>query len=638
MAEINASETRSILDLPPEILDRIAGLVRRGPVRVCLAATCRRFQLAVEPQTFRELSIRSDAIDETDRAGLLEEMQRNGQRGRPVVFIDVMTRERVGYLKALRLDILLSEYVPARRLVFEFALDRKLNSQIFASALERLFKCLNQLTEGDEQVCPKMSFTINDICSPSDSYTVTWNNGTTQVTHWRSVFNTRRYRFSYLDIPIIDPKVIAPPPCISRLTVHTGHRNVGPGTMIRLVGAFENLKMIDLVLPDDERHYIALRRWNRIHLAQDLFDDTMSRHAKVAIELKHDSPKDQAWIGPDLVSPWEWDPVCGGLRHFTDQVAEFSYTGLADPSLLWPMGQVDPTPFWQNLRRLSIYFDCLTPRGNYYFNGRGRHRAENTPKDYHTKSPWLTWREVPPGYHPHDFSGMIAMTAEQNERLFGHPNPTGNRLRWFDMSGHTFDENQEQEVTGRGTKRQFRAEPDWEMLEPLVTAFARACTQMPALVYAKMKTITALRGHGNWGIIYTAPGETCPFDREMELVEDMDSRRLSRRLLYCIGCVKKASVGMAVAMRESLREIGKAQYGGVIQEVLVDPDCSAHKDVTVGGSASDEIVYHFGPPEEDDEGPGEETVEPVMDDPDDYDVPKVTHERLWRPHFGPRVY
>jgi hypothetical protein len=186
---------------------------------------------------------------------------------------------------------------------------------------------------------------------------------------------------------------------------------------------------------------------------------------------------------PDLVHPHSYDPLSTSLRHLSCQLRRMEIHTMADETLFWPRND-SPGPFWPHLEILSVLFHICSPSGSWYFqspSGLGLNDDGYQLNDDNSYPPLETQEED---------------TEWCFESLDGTPNALAT----------------------------FRVAPIDVHMRPLLTAFARATTNMPKLLEAWLWTPLSYHpydlserndegiseqypeGDLGWGVTYSAPG------------------------------------------------------------------------------------------------------------------------------------
>ncbi|KAL9621686.1 MAG: hypothetical protein Q9160_003939 [Pyrenula sp. 1 TL-2023] len=150
---------------------------------------------------------------------------------------------------------------------------------------------------------------------------------------------------------------------------------------------------------------------------------------------------DQSQQLPDLVSPAIFDPFSSSLRSLLYQLRKLELKVVADGTLFWP---ADGAASWPHLESISILFHIATPSGRWYFEGpRGDGR---------------------------DIRGF-EVTSETYPPL----EDSSNDEFWDEyIDDYGLD-------TSTFTTKKFRVTPNDELLNPFLTAFAKAASSMQSL-------------------------------------------------------------------------------------------------------------------------------------------------------------
>lgn len=151
--------------------------------------------------------------------------------------------------------------------------------------------------------------------------------------------------------------------------------------------------------------------------------------------IMHDEPL------PNLVGPIQEDPFSGSLRLLTSNLRRLELKAVVDASLMWPSEGAASYP---NLESVCIVFHISAPSGRWYFDG-----PEGHGNDAH-------------GTEVNDQSYPPLQDTSDDEALDGEADDFGVNT----------------EVV---TSKQFRVQPNDEVLPPFLKAFAKAAQEMPKL-------------------------------------------------------------------------------------------------------------------------------------------------------------
>ncbi|KAF3003207.1 hypothetical protein E8E13_009710 [Curvularia kusanoi] len=195
---------------------------------------------------------------------------------------------------------------------------------------------------------------------------------------------------------------------------------------------------------------------------------------------------DQRIAMPDLVTPALHDPFSTALRVLSYPIRRLNLRGVFDDTLFWPRDTSEVMPHWPNLEILHVAFHPVSPTGAWYF--RGVHEPDSVEGGF----------EITPAHYP------PYETSPEDEEVDGDDD---NYIEWDQIS-----------------EAQYRVVPNDELIEPFLTAFARATDAMPSLKVAAVWSILQLmasdmggvyatedyKNFGSrklgWGVVYSAPG------------------------------------------------------------------------------------------------------------------------------------
>lgn len=469
--------------------------------RPALATVSRRWQTAIERQTFRHISLKSTDLD---------------------AFEKIVRGDRRRFLRSIQYTIVLPTYGKLSCGRFEREPDRLANDNAFTIALHGLFRILRSWDDGKDFIKSNCSFRLDilDVYSPmDDGYRLHGN--TNRAERLDAVIpgngdqisnrdlRDRRFQYSYLrllrptDLPLV--------PAVKSFHTNRMKRSLSHETAIEIAARLPNLTSGDWYMLDSERLYPTLRRTIRARLTQAV-QNLLPTAGLQAIRLYMDQNMlwNHSWQPADLrPTGTTFDPLCRTIREATaecEALTSLYIRGTLDARLPWPTP--DPTtivrPFWQNLEHLNVHFHMTTPSGTWYF--RAQSRSQNPVQSI----PAPSNTQVPPGYGSSEEDDIVAALQYsdlENTMLSGYPPSV------------------------------FRLVPNEELLAPLIGAFAQACLQIPSLKVASLSTTIAvpLEFEGRrtytpseWGIWFAAPGASFHWQLQLEPAfrDDMGQRRL----------------------------------------------------------------------------------------------------------------
>ncbi|KAI1496857.1 hypothetical protein F5X99DRAFT_398859 [Biscogniauxia marginata] len=163
---------------------------------------------------------------------------------------------------------------------------------------------------------------------------------------------------------------------------------------------------------------------------------------------------DQSRALPNLVAPSSYDPLSSSIRLLSQNLTHLDLQICADSTLFWPSLDegVGNAPSWPHLKRLIVRFHNASPSGIWYFQGpRGEGRD-------------VTNFEVTEAHYP---------PLEDNET----------DAYWDDVWD---TEGGREEMIAPD---EFRIVPNDEVLEPFLEAFAKALGNMRAIEEAELSTL-----------------------------------------------------------------------------------------------------------------------------------------------------
>lgn len=506
--------------LPQEICDQVAALSSDDTEgvpdfkRAGLATISRAWQMAFERQTFKRIRLESTDLESFEK---------------------IVTDHRRHFLENLDYSIVLPTYSDGARGLFEGGPDRLTNDEAFTAAIHGLFRFLQTWNERDDGT---IQFRIEAVHSPADESRVC-RPGPLDVTQFC------RYQYSY--VRLLRPEELPEISIISAFRTQSMPRALDPRVPIDIAVKLPNLQDTYWHIRDSERRYPALRRRNRHELAQRVRDvmPKVSVLQSLSIFMQHGLLTNHSWHPADLrLNQSALDPLSSALREATsswEAMRRLSITGTIDESLFWPSPALPIVdPFWQGLKCLDIQFDMTTPIGGWYF--RAPTDVEIPPP---TGPPSNT--KMPPGYDNSEEEDVMAarqFSTSDNVRLSGYP------------------------------AKIFRSVPDETRLVPLIRAFGQACSQIPGLRVAALRTLIPMpvyvhqgrqvHAQGIWGVWILAPG-SLPLESRQQVDPMMFQDVQKRRLFWDVKDWRPDE-----DLRALLGSVGQDRYGPALVERYVD--------------------------------------------------------------------
>jgi hypothetical protein len=324
-------------------------------------------------------------------------------------------------------------------------------------------------------------------------------------------------------------------------------RVISSQVSLEIVRKLPNLRTVDWFTYDENLSYPEQRQKNR-----DLFTRTiqqqlpeMSQLQSLRIFMNHGKFYNRPWIpiGSQPVKDSS-DSLSKSIREETAMLKglkSLAVSGVFDELLLWPdLNAEIVEPFWQNLEHLHVKFHTTKPSGGAYF--RARTQAESANPLFLAASN----TQMPPGYGTSEVSDI---EVTQNGQY---------------SNGREHGENFPPELLYI---------PDEEFISPLIEAFGRAISQMPALKVVSLTTTIAMyvtlhsaRGRvmdTTWGIWFAAPGES--FGSELQEHPAFSENMGQRRLIFDVQKWRPNE-----HLRSILRGVGRERHGDTLVEEYID--------------------------------------------------------------------
>ncbi|KAI1821440.1 hypothetical protein F4861DRAFT_518702 [Xylaria intraflava] len=514
---------------PQETVDRIVSFLEEpagenplsfqthhaASARPAIAAVSRKFQNAVERQTFRQLRV--DATDEE-----LANIER------------ILTPRRYGNLRKLAVTVVLPQYPEESYNKFETDEDRQANNAAATATLQRLFKILKSRDPGTPGsiAVPSLDLEIEGVHSLSDKRTIPLVRppyaflGDVPSDYKPELYGCR-YIFSLIDITS-DRTAFPTLPCVRKFTISNGIRAWAPAVAAALTSRMPNVEAVHwkLEFPKNNWHqYYKLDKMYRDDLVRGIRSIKLAKSTKeFECVVKSPDIKSKYHALPNFTGPDAEDPVVIALRGLTRDCSKISLEGPFTPSLFHVATDArEGDSYWQNTTKLLIKVDMRGSNGNWLFDPGPWNRIQ----DYSTVNLPDALNRLPPGY-----GAVHSQERREAEQYFYSK-------VWVDYNVKA--------LVKHGICRTL---PNEDRMNALLAAFARHCSLMPALRSAQLEC-----EHDNeYGLCFRvscfAPGE--PHDFGSEYVDGNDSWRVGLR----VGQWRPTE-----ATLDAFREIGQSRDG-----------------------------------------------------------------------------
>ena len=254
---------------------------------------------------------------------------------------------------------------------------------------------------------------------------------------------------------------------------------------------------------------------------------------------------DQRKSMPNLVASASYDLFSTALRILSYPLRRLKLLGVFDDTLFCSRNLREDPPDWPNLEILNVAFHPVSPTGAWYFRGL-------EPESFESGF------EVTSAHYP-PYETSSADQANHDDHDFTY-------INWAETAS-----------------AQFRAIPNDQLIEPLLSSFARATKNMPSLKAANLwsplqsmgddvggayenifresedseRYINSILG---WGVIYSAPGFG------MDLCQSLQSGPSTKRQLWW----KVAKWRPTPALREMFQSIGNSAHQSELIEYWKD--------------------------------------------------------------------
>ena len=478
-----------------------ANISERGRALLPAFATISRsWQHAIEYQTFREMTIKSNEL---------------------VEFSHIVVNHRRNLLRRLEINVILPTYTERACAKFEIYEDTQLNNLAFTKAIKDLLVLLRSWhdecrpTSNDNEASPQRSLRlcIGDCYSLMDCRYRGWekyqeDRRESELGRRHDLFQ-HRYESSLLQLDSIEG--IREIPQISSFHRSPGSRNIEPRSLAIIASRFPNLVSFRWRLQDNQKRDPRLSQQTRfggyIRPCQSLMiisvctlADSLSMSIefaealpmipqgslkRISLDLASNPPNNQQ-LNPSsaLISSLTPTDHMSLAIHAISQSEHLTHLDLGEnivisPSLFWPANQTKD-PFWPNLVAVKVVFSMTTAEGGWYFV------RDNSTNDESDDDAAVTDTSSADGSEANDIT------------TYQDPDP--------DIPD-TFNEKQVALATGERPYRRFRSKADPDKLNPLFVAAAQAATQMPRLQRMMLKTEVKASKMFTFAMTYFAAGE-----------------------------------------------------------------------------------------------------------------------------------
>lgn len=417
-----------------------------------VAALSRRFQAAVESETFQTLVIKS-----TETADLEQMFDRYPARGQA--------------LKSLSISLVLPR-AGQRQQDDEYANDddRAANNASATTELEHIFNLLAKWC-GDK---PCVDLEIADVCSPAGA----------------DDSNEPNYRFSLLNL-VDNGSSLPPLPCVRRFVIRHGSSTPWhPAAVAALTSRMTRAEHVDWQLGWNEA-----KLWGRYHamdlqwrgaLARAVLEEGSGDAAPIVAAsvtrfgcaiMSPQAGEDESL--PDLLRASGGQDLVGrAVQRLSRGCERLDYEGPAHASFFDPDARGAPGA-WDRLRVVNVKLDVRGPHGRWYFGfGDGAHDSDEPVAEVSS--------QMPPGYG--------ATEQELEDALVFYED-------------HMAQDQDDDDGGDDDDARPPRDTPVDTELNPLLASFARACARLPSLEVASLEA--EYKNAENWPFVLTvaAPGK-----------------------------------------------------------------------------------------------------------------------------------
>ncbi|KAI0602471.1 hypothetical protein F4775DRAFT_602491 [Biscogniauxia sp. FL1348] len=499
--------------LPQEIVDHIVSYLPQVPRTKILetrserrqrhifaryAAVSRKFQLAIEPRTFRTFIVISDN----------EQLRQ---------CFAILNPRRLSYVREIRYFVLLPQGKQVIYTAYERPDEQAVNNQEFTLAMKHLFRILQP--QGEAAKAGKgINLCIRDIVSPSDEFL-------------QKALPYRRHQRSRIRL-LMKPEDLPLLPNVSHLLLMPARHLLHPRVAIDIASRLPNLEAMQLTFDAREFLYHGLVLQDRQSLADAIGEhlEALKRIKQVALLMEADGgPINQAIAIPSCLCDLGYDPLGSAMRRWALGIEYTTIQGSYDGTLFWPHSSEPEYDGYSaiikqsKMKRMLVTLERYTPSGWWYF-------MPTFSQEFGDRDADKARNALPPRFIP-------------------AADPTIMEVEGF--TGNDIDLMTEECLCQRTV-------PLDETMEPLVESWARALQWMPELEQALLSFGEQNNGEvgrtsdmwRQWSIIYRAPGMA--YDELGSTPEGKRSRRLE---FHNVGDWKPRSSTM-----EMLREAGKRAH------------------------------------------------------------------------------
>ena len=431
--------------IPPELLDRILSYInfepreqhpyevpKKRPAEIPynlspLSTISRQWQHTIEREAFRSLQFAIEDLGNFDR---------------------IVVGHRRRYLKKLLFNVQFPDYDDETSKAYETSEERAANNAMATSCVRRLFSVLSAWdARGDRELSLHLGFQ-----SPGDRRDTWVHNG----------LQEKRYEFSYIELEGVEcfPEVHA----VASLWAPGGTRPVELRGQYGLATRVPKAKCVSMSTYEPGI-FLALRRELRDRFLAAV--ESWPLHSPQELYIGFDMPPfEQDESLTNIIAPYTYDRLSTALRQMSLGSTTFHYSGIMDPTLLWPSPAQGclQEPYWENLKNLEVEPSAASPSGKWYF------RRKQSPHPSDEPLPLGAALEIrPPGHYE---------TEEENIEA---------EIDADDRAAAEWEMELQQDDDNRWVNRNIRDWPNDETMRPLLAAFARAIGAMPALRHGKIE-------------------------------------------------------------------------------------------------------------------------------------------------------
>jgi hypothetical protein len=522
--------------LPQVLYDQIASFIQPSDLsgdfdnewsqQCCLpqlATISRKWQMAIEPITFRSLnSVTSDELDEFQKiVG-----QSNRQQYLRSLSYTIHLNSASSFRPNTSFDHNSGGYVKKNESIEE----QNCNNQSFSDAIRKLFTILKSWEDesvgiGNLHLCIGEALARDQISPPTVSY------------EWVNAQNESIPRFTKSYLQIVDLDKIHPVQGVTSLAIQRSQRELYWTVAVDFLSKLPTITAIDIELNDDNTRDPDIRRQRRHDFGLALDAKSFPSLRTVRLQLLNDSARKQISRPANLMtkSVPAIDPVSLGVRNFSQNLAKLEFNATIDSSLFWSDSLSSSSEnLWPQLEELIVTFYLETPSGGWYF------KSPNEPDEDDRVSD-VTAAE--------DGDANSDMNGDTDSDLFTSDEPDESEFQEQDLEDPSW--------------MNFRTDPT-KKVEELLESFARACITMPKLRLASLTTTIEKNtvedsAKWEWGVDYVAPGKKYFIDAKDGI--DSDNRRLYWQI---------KNWRPTARAWECCRKIGSDQHRVRMDEVFLD--------------------------------------------------------------------